>query len=74
MLELNGQWQDKAKVGGVTDRSTGGTVVYLSPGLRASFDARYSAYLSLGIPIYQQLNGNQTEVDYRLVAGAALAF
>jgi hypothetical protein len=74
VLELNGQWQDKMQVGGVSDASTGGTVLYLSPGGRVSFDGRYSGSLSVGIPVYQQLHGNQSEVDYRVVAGLAVAF
>jgi hypothetical protein len=74
VLELNGQWQDRMKVNGITDASTGGTVLYLSPGARVSFDNKYSASLSVGIPVYQDLHGNQSEVDYRIVAGLAVAF
>jgi hypothetical protein len=74
VLELNGQWQDKMQVNGITDASTGGVVLYLSPGARVSFDGRYSASLSVGVPVYQQLHGNQSEVDYRIVAGLAVAF
>jgi hypothetical protein len=74
VLELNGQWQDKMQVRGVSDASTGGTVLYLSPGGRVSFDGKYSASLSVGVPVYQQLHGNQSEVDYRIVAGLAVAF
>ena len=74
VLELNGQWQDRMKVSGESDASTGGTVLYLSPGARVSFDGKYSASLSVGIPVYQNLHGNQSEVDYRVVAGLAVAF
>jgi len=74
VLELNGQWQDKMRVKGIIDASTGGTVLYLSPGARVSFDGRYSASISVGIPVYQQLHGNQSEVDYRTVTGLAVAF
>jgi hypothetical protein len=74
VLELNGQWQDKMRVSGISDASTGGTVLYLSPGARVSFDGKYSASLSAGVPVYQQLHGNQSEVDYRIVAGVAVAF
>lgn len=74
VLELNGQWQGHTELSGRRDNSSGGTVLYLSPGARGSFDGRYSAWLSVGIPVLQQLHGNQSEVDYRLVAGAALAF
>jgi len=74
VLELNGQWQDRMKVRGVSDASTGGTVLYLSPGARVSFNGKYSGSLSVGIPVYQDLHGNQSEVDYRIVAGLAVAF
>ena len=74
VLELNGQWQDKMTVQGVRDDSTGGTVLYLSPGARLSFNGRYSISLSLGVPLYQQLNGDQSKVDYRVITGLGYAF
>lgn len=74
VLELNGQWQDKAVVSGVRDDSWGGTLLYLSPGARVIFDNRYSASVSVGVPVYQHLNGNQSKADYRVIAGFALGF
>lgn len=74
VLELNGQWQDKAVVSGVRDDSWGGTLLYLSPGARVTFDNRYSASVSVGVPVYQHLNGNQSKADYRIVAGIAVGF
>lgn len=74
VLELNGQWQEKSKKQGVFNDSWGGTILYASPGARVTFDNRYTASLSVGIPVYQQLNGHQSEVDYRIVAGLAVGF
>jgi hypothetical protein len=74
VLEVNGNWQDKERVAGVRDDSSGGTVLYLSPGARVTYDSRYSGSVSVGVPIYQQWNGSQSKVDYRVIAALSVAF
>jgi len=74
VLEVNGNWQDKEIVAGVRDDSSGGTVLYLSPGGRVTYDGKYSGSLSVGVPVYQQLNGIQSKIDYRIIASLAVAF
>jgi hypothetical protein len=73
MLELNGEWQEKQEIAGVSDPNSGGNVVYLSPGLRVSVDD-WAAFVSVGKPIVRNLNGLQSEPDYRVVAGVSLGF
>ena len=34
VLELNGEWHDKQRIAGIPDPNSGGTTVYLSPGVR----------------------------------------
>ncbi|MGH8459371.1 MAG: transporter, partial [Nevskiales bacterium] len=73
MLELNGEWRDRERQTGVSVENTGGHLLYLAPGLRAS-QGRWSAGLSLGVPVVQDLNGIQSAADYRLLVslGASL--
>jgi hypothetical protein len=72
-LELNGEWQAKETISGETDPNSGGNVIYLSPGLRLTSNA-WSGFVSVGIPIVNDLNGEQSESEYRLIGGGALTF
>lgn len=74
VLEGNGQWQEKAEVAGVRDASSGGRVVYLTPGLRLSYEQRLALSLAFGVPIYQDLNGLQSKTDYRVSGGISVGF
>ncbi len=70
VLELNGEWQEKVDVAGAKLPNTGGSVLYLSPGVRVSARG-WSAFASLGLPVVRNLNGVQHEPDYRWLAGVA---
>lgn len=72
-LEINGEWQAKQTISGETDPNSGGNVVYLSPGLRVTSNA-WSGFVSLGLPIVNDLNGEQSEAEYRLIGGGSLSF
>lgn len=73
VLELNGEWHAKEVESGVKDPNSGGTTLYLAPGLRLSM-GKVSSFVSVGIPIVNNLNGIQSEPDIRVVAGMAVAF
>lgn len=73
VLEVNGEWHDKQEVDGDEDDNSGGTTVYLSPGLRLAA-GEWSGFLSVGLPIVNDLNGIQAEPDYRLTAGLGVVF
>jgi hypothetical protein len=73
VLELNGEWHAKQEIAGVRDPNSGGNVVFLSPGLRLSYE-RWSGFVSVGVPIVNDLNGLQAEPDWRLLTGVAVNF
>lgn len=73
VLELNGEWEGKQRIAGVTDPDSGGNVVYLSPGMRFVSSAGWSAVLSLGLPIIQRIRLSHPERDYRVIAGFSWA-
>jgi hypothetical protein len=73
VLELNGEWHDKQVIAGVADPNSGGSTVYLSPGIRASF-GNVSGFASVGIPVLNEVNGLQSKPDYRLIGGLAASF
>jgi hypothetical protein len=72
LLELNGEWRDKDEVAGTSKSNTGGNLIYLSPGLRYAFAGAWVASLSVGLPVVTDLNGFQTEPEYRVIGGISV--
>jgi hypothetical protein len=66
ILEANGEYRRKEEVAGVKNPESGGNILFLSPGTRLSADDGMSASLSIGIPVLEDLNGKQSEPEYRL--------
>jgi hypothetical protein len=74
MLEINGEWRDKADIRGIEDGNTGGNQVFASPGVRYTSDAGWVMALSAGIPVVNGLNGTQSEPDWRVMGNVGFAF
>ena len=73
VLELNGEWHAKQVEAGVIDPNSGGNTIYLSPGLRASYQ-NVSGFVSVGLPVVNQMNGLQSKPSVRLLTGLAAVF
>jgi hypothetical protein len=73
VLEVNGEWHDHQRIDGVSDPNSGGNAVFLSPGLRLSYE-RWSGFVSVGVPIVNDLIGLQAEPEWRLLTGVAVSF
>jgi hypothetical protein len=73
-LELNGRYSQKTTVSGVVFPNSGGNVMLLSPGLRATFKNSISSYVGVGFPIQQSLYGHQSAVKCAAVAGIDIIF
>jgi hypothetical protein len=69
ILEASGERRQKQTVLGIRDDNSGGTLVFLAPGVRVNFYDRISAFVSAGIPVLQDLNGTQHETRHRFVVG-----
>ena len=67
LLELNGEYGQQSKQNGSKLNNTGGTEIFLSPGI---FWTRRNLAVKAGvqIPIYRDLNGIQDKSDYRAKA------
>ena len=74
VLELNGEWRDKDEEDGTVDEHTGGNLLYVSPGLRVTFGKSLSAGLSVGIPVVEDLNGIQSEPNFRIIGSVGASF
>lgn len=74
VLEFNGEWQERERVDGTLDPHSGGTQLFISPGLRYTSAFGWSSFLSVGFPVYEDLNGIQNETDFRASFGMGIAF
>ncbi len=71
VLELNGEWHDRQT--GEHGVHSGGNTIYLSPGVRLSAD-KWSGFVSVGVPVVNDLNGIQPEPEWRVLSGVSLNF
>lgn len=74
VLEINGEWRGKEETSGMKDPHSGGNTIYFSPGVRYVHPAGGSAWVSVGVPIAEDLNGNQADTDVRVSVGVAQMF
>ncbi len=72
--EMNGAWVEKPKVGSTREENEGGTLVYLSPGIRVILDKKWIANLSVGLPTIHNLNGRRMPPNIRLIFGLTRVF
>ncbi len=73
LLELNGVWQARSRDEGLRLSDTGGSVLFLSPGLQIISD-RWILEASVQIPVHQDLNGSRVETDALAIVGLRIPF
>ncbi|HKQ36830.1 MAG TPA: transporter [Verrucomicrobiae bacterium] len=66
--ELNFRHLFKSKEGGERDPNTGGDALFVTPGVRARFGPHLGLTVAAPIPVMQDLNGEQLETDFKLLA------
>lgn len=71
-LEVNGETRRENRMSGELEENSGGTTVYLSPGVKVSA-GNFSSFISFGVPVIENNKGMQTDVDSRIVAGLSFA-
>jgi len=74
ILELNGEWREKVDIDGARDDNTGGHVLFLAPGVRYGAPQGWAAALSFGVPVINNLNGIQSEPNWRVIGNIGHAF
>lgn len=79
LLQFNGKFQERADVGNVNPAdvppgNTGGSWVFVSPGLNFQISDALSAYSYFQIPVYQKVNGIQQTAAVNLQFGLSANF
>lgn len=73
IVEVNGKWEERQRIGEERDPNSGGTQIFVSPGVRYVSANGWSLYSSVAIPVHHDLNGIQNETDVRFKLGVGLA-
>lgn len=63
-----------SNVSGQREQNTGGTVLFLSPGLRIRVTEHAAVSVGIHFPVVQELTGEQVETDFRLTTSATFTF
>lgn len=64
--ELNHIWLDEDKSNEGRNRNSGGTSMFFTAGVRLDVEDYLSLTVAPSLPLYQDSNGDQVEVDYKL--------
>lgn len=72
--EANVVWLGKDDDHGTKNGNSGGTTLYLTPGVRVRFDKSAALTLAPSFPVYQGLNGEQVETRFKLAATLSFGF
>jgi hypothetical protein len=74
MLETNYEHEGRQEIGGVVDAESGSDVLWLSPGVRFTAPAGWSAGISAGLPVWQDIGLSHPENSFRVVAQVGTSF
>jgi len=72
--EANVRSVEKSDTSEGRDPNTGGTVLFLSPGVRVRFNERAAWTVGVQLPVVQDLNGDQVETDFRVTSSLNITF
>lgn len=73
-LELASDFEAKDEVDGVKNGDTGGVILSIIPGVKLRVDAHATVALSVALPLYQGLYGEQHEERFEILFGIGYDF
>jgi hypothetical protein len=74
MLELTSEWHQHMHIDGAVDENTGGVQVFVAPGVRLRWLSGLTWFASVGLPVVQNLDGEQAETRFRVASGFGMSF
>jgi hypothetical protein len=73
-VELAGEWEGRQKVGDEVERASGGSWVYVAPGVRFNSASKWSASAAVALPVWQHIRASHPYNRYRLTLSIGRAF
>jgi hypothetical protein len=74
ILEANHEWEGQQEIAGVVEDDSGSEVLWLSPGVRYTAPKGWSAAVSAGLPVWQNVGLSHPENGFRIVAQVGTTF
>lgn len=71
LAQLNALWIDRDTGAQAEPHSTGGTYLFINPGLSFNLNRRWQVYALAQLPLYQHVNGAQLTADYGFILGTS---
>ena len=72
--EINVKYLFRDEENGRDERNSGGTTVFLSPGVRIGVTSRLGVGASVSFPVFQNVLGEQQETDFKAAVGVSYSF
>lgn len=72
--EINVRYLFRDEENGNDERNSGGTTVFLSPGVRVGVTSRLGVGTSVFFPVFQNVLGEQQETDFKAAVGVSYSF
>jgi hypothetical protein len=73
-IEAVGEWEGRQRVAGAIERDTGGTALWLTPGVRFNSASGLSLTAAAGIPVWQDIRPAHADNRLRLTLALSKAF
>jgi len=73
-VQLNAVFRDRDRGDEAEPEDSGGTFLYVSPGVSVALGSRVQGMLFLQLPLYQYVNGVQLTADYAVTCGLGVRF
>jgi hypothetical protein len=72
--ELNNVWLQKDQENGEEDPNSGSDTLYFTPGFRVRMSKDMGVTVAPSVPIFQDVNGNQGRVEFKVAVTLSLSF
>ncbi|HVT87440.1 MAG TPA: transporter [Tepidisphaeraceae bacterium] len=73
-LEANDVFLQKDEVDGDSEPNSGGNTLYLTPGVRVRLSPLAAITVAPSVPVWQELNGDQGKVDFKVAITMSFSF
>ena len=74
MLEPSYEWEGRQRIAGSVEADSGAKVLWLSPGLRFASPRGWSAAVSAGLPLWQEVGRSHPDNSFRVIGQLGTAF
>jgi hypothetical protein len=73
-VELTGEWEGRQRVAGEVEQESGGAAAWIAPGARFNAASGWSAALSAGVPVWQDIRSSHPDNRFRVQLALATGF